>query len=545
MKWVNKTRSIACVFSLLNAHGIVRYSSLAVLHSALIVLIPFGCGAFIDALIYGGNPFVVFGIVFALALVAFFLNTWVKGIIQRIARTKELDLQFQLLDAFQSMTPGATDGYKSGEVAMKFFRDANMAYSFLGNAYPMLLGAVASILFSLAMAVYKNPLIALLYFVFLPFMVFALFPYAGHFRCLNHSIRALYDKSTNGIFEFMQVFPFLKSIDAGDRYVHSPQAKFRAFHKMNRKNDRCTIMFEAVNKGVLFLGEYSILGVAGWLAWRKSIPVGDVVVFQMLFLSVLNAFSGLFQLLPSLSLASESVCSMNELLKSKEKEDIESGEVINSANGDICVKHLSFAYPKSERHIFDDFSCHIKGGSIVALTGANGTGKTTFLRLITGYIEPQSGSIEIAGKNLKDWQKRSFRRKIAAVFQDSLLISGTIRDNITLKNENYSEAEISEAVRLSGMDSVIARLQDGLEYRIGIDRGGLSGGERQKLAIARALIRKPDILIFYKVTNHLDCAAKCKVEDLISSLRGKVTVFLVSHNPEVLALCDQRIELTA
>ncbi len=545
MKWENKIRSVACVFTLLNAQGIVLYSALAVLHSALIVLIPFGSGAFIDTLIYGGKPCVVFGVIFALALVAFFLNTWAKGMSQRIARKKELDLQFQLLDAFQSMTPGATDGYKSGEVAMKFFRDANMAYSFLGNAYPMLLGAVTSILFSLAMVLYKNSVIAWLYFVFLPFMVFVLLPYAGHFRCLNRSIRALYDKSTNGIFEFMRVFPFLKSIDAGDGYILSPQAKFRAFHRMNRKNDRYTIIFEAVNKGVLFLGEYSILGVAGWLAWRKLIPVGDVVVFQVLFLSVLNAFSGLFQILPSLSSASESVCSMNELLKSKETENVTSGEIIPVANGDILVRHLSFAYPQTERLIFDDFSCRIKGGSIVAITGANGTGKTTFLRLITGYIEPQSGRIEIAGKSLKEWQRRSFRRKIAAVFQDSLLISGTIRDNITLKNEKYAESEIAEAVRLSGMDSVIARLPEGLEHRIGIDGGGLSGGERQKLAIARALIRKPDILIFDEVTNHLDCEARCKVENLIDSLRGKITLFLVSHDPEIIALCDQQIELTA
>ncbi len=521
------------------------YSVLAVVYSALVVLIPFGIGVFINALIYGGRPFVVFCIIFALALVALLLNALTKDMIQRIARKKELDLQLQLFDVFQSLKPGATDGYKSGEVAMKFFRDANTAYSFLGNVYPMLLGAVASILFSIAMVLCKNPVIALLYFLFLPFMAIALLPYAGRFRYLNRSIRTLYDKSINGIFEFMQVFPFLKSIDAGDGYVLAPQAKFRAFHRMNRKNDRCTIIFEAVNKGVLFLGEYSILGVAGWLAWQKSIPVGDVVVFQVLFLSVLNAFSGLFQVLPSLTLASESVCSMNELLESTETENVMTGDVIPVANGDILVRHISFAYPQSERLIFDDFSCRIKGGSIVAITGANGTGKTTFLRLITGYIEPQSGVIEIAGKNLKEWQKRSFRRKIAAVFQDSLLISGTIRDNITLKNEKYSESEIAEVVRLSVMDSVIARLPAGLEHRIGIDGGGLSGGERQKLAIARALIRKPDILIFDEVTNHLDCEAKCKVENLIGSLRGRATLFLVSHDPEIIALCDQQIELMA
>ena len=394
---------------------------------------------------------------------------------------------------------------------------------------------------ALIMVVYKNPLIALLYLAFLPLMAVVLLPYTEYFRRLNHAIRTLYDKSMNGIFEFMRIFPYLKLMDVGEQYVHSPKVRFRSFRKMNSKNDSCIILFESINKFILFLGEYFILGVAGWLAWKKFIPVGDVVIFQMLFLAVLNAFSGLFQLLPSLETTAESIRSMDELLKSEETEDITSGEEIPSARGDIVFRHISFCYPKTTRKIFDDFSCNIKGGSIVTVTGANGTGKTTFLRLVTGYLEPQKGSIEIASRKLSKWQKKSFRRRIASVFQDSLLITGTIRDNITLKNTDYTETEILEAIRLSGADSVIKRMPEGLEHRIGCDGGGLSGGERQKIAIARALIRKPDILIFDEVTNHLDYESRIMVKKLLVQMRGKKTIFLVSHDPDLIKLSDQEI----
>lgn len=543
MKSRDKKYFMCSVFALLNTPGIIWYSILAILYSALIVLIPFLTGAFVNALVYGGSPFVIFLGLSCVAFAAWLLNIWTRYMIQNIARQKELDLQFRLLVAFQSMKPEAIDRYKNGEVAMKFFRDAGMASVFLSNHYPTLLGAGTSIFFALAMVLYKNPLIALLYLIFLPLMAVILFPYTKRFRRLNHAIRTLYDKSMNGIFEFMQIFPFLKSLNAGERYANYPKARFKSFRKLNCKNDRCAVCFEGINKFIMFLGEYSILGVAGWFAWKKSIPVGDIVIFQMLFLSVLNAFSGLFQLLPTFESTAESIRSMNELLKSEDTEDIESGEAISSANGDISIQHVSFAYPCSERMILHDFSCHIKSGNIIAVTGANGTGKTTFLRLLMGYLEPQSGSIMIAGKNLALLQKKSFRRRIASVFQDSLLITGSLRDNITLKNRDYTETDITEAIQLSGTDSIVKRMPNGLEHRIGCDGGGLSGGEQQKVAIARALIRKPDILIFDEVTNHLDYESRIKIRELISQMRGKTTVFLVSHDPELIALCDQEIIL--
>lgn len=533
--------SFFCILPLLNVPGIVRYSLLLVLHSALVVTIPFLSGAFIDALVYGGTALGVFLCLAGSAFTALLLNVWTRGMIQNIARRKEQDLQLSLLLAFQSLKPGVTNGCKTGEVAMKFFRDTGVASIFLSTYYPMLLGTSTSILLALVMVLCKNPLIALLYLVFLPLMLAAFLPYTERFRHLNRTIRTLYDNSMNKVFEFMLIFPFLKSMDAGERHVSIPGARFRALRKMNLENDRCAVQFEGTNKLILFLGEYSVLGVAGWLAWKKHIPVGDIVTFQMLFLSVLNAFSGLFQLLPSVETTAESVRSMNELLKSKDVEDVLSGEIIPSAGGDISIRHLSFRYPRAERRIFEDFSCEIKGGSVVAVTGANGTGKTTFLHLITGDIEPQSGSIVIAGKKLAHWQKRSFRRKTASVFQDSLLITGTIRDNITLKNQNYSEAEIADALRLSGADSIVKRMPDGLDHPIGGEGGGLSGGERQKIAIARALIRRPDILIFDEVVNHLDYQSRMKIRQLIVQMRGKMTIFLATHDPDMRKLCDQEI----
>ena len=265
-------------------------------------------------------------------------------------------------------------------------------------------------------------------------------------------------------------------------------------------------------------------------------------MFQILFLSVLNSFSGMFQMLPNWKTARESMDSVCELLNTPDTEDVDSNQPVPSAFADISVKNLSFQYTGT-KPVFHDFSCEIKAGTIVALTGINGSGKTTLLKLLTGYLTPSSGHVEIGGKPLGSCQLKSFRQKISYVFQDSLLISGTLKDNITLKNIRYTEADIFEALLLSGADELVSRVPGGLNYKVGQNGDGLSGGERQKIAVARALIRKPEILVFDEVTNHLDYQSRTRVRDLILSFRGKVTVFMVSHDPELVKLCDQEINL--
>ena len=326
-------------------------------------------------------------------------------------------------------------------------------------------------------------------------------------------------------------------------FAELPYSRFAKFRQINNFSDFTNIRFELYNRLILFSGEVCILGVAGYFAWKKVITVGEVVFFQVLFLSVLNAFSSLFQLLPMRENIREAKQSIEELHKYGEVEDCNTGKEFTRFTGDIIAENISFHYPDSERMIFDNFTCRISPGSIVAVTGVNGQGKTTLFKLLTGYLEPTAGKILIGNENLLIFNKVSFRSKIAYVFQDSLLITGTLQDNITLKNPCYTKSDIARALTRSGADSVVARMPEGLNHKIGFDGSDLSGGERQKIAIARALIRNPEILIFDEVTNHLDYTSRLKMRDLIISLRGRVTVLLVSHDPELTALCDQEINL--
>ena len=203
---------------------------------------------------------------------------------------------------------------------------------------------------------------------------------------------------------------------------------------------------------------------------------------------------------------------------------------------------IAFAYPGADtRPVAKDFSATFRAGKVVALVGANGTGKTTLLKLATAALEPQSGEILVNGSPLSTLDDGFFRRRIGIVFQGCLLVSGTIRDNITLRDPVFTKEDIDEAVALSGLDEVVRRLPDGLDTRVGLNGQSLSGGEMQRLAIARALIRKPGILVLDEVTNHLDADARGAFGKLLRRLAPGRIVLVVSHDPALVDLCDEKI----
>ena len=528
---------------LLKRRSVAVYTVLAVVRAALLVAAPLLLGRVVDSLVSHTPPIRIFLCLLATALAGAILEWRLRLLVLRISRDAELELQLRLLTKFQSLSPGKSGRTPPGETALKFFRDVPILGEFLRSFYPQFLGAACAVAFSLAAALNKSFVIAGLFLVFIPLLVLPSGMWKSKFRRLRQALRRFNDLSMSKVFECMHVFAYLKSLAADAPYFWRTGELLNRGISLNRRHDRSEADFEHANRAVLFLGEYTVLAVSCVLAYRGKIPVGDVVVFQALFLAVLNALAGVFRLLPNLENVRESLRSVNELLTDDAVEEVDSGVIVNAA-GDIKAGNVFFSYPGGKREILRGFSATIPGGSIVGVTGENGAGKTTLLKLLTGALVPSSGGVNVGGVDLKNCSLAAFRAQVASVFQETLLITGTIRDNITLKDNRYTAADIDRALKLSGADALVARMPDGLDHRIGFnDGGGLSGGERQKLAIARALIRRPDILIFDEVTNHLDYGSRLKMRDLLTGLRGRTTVLLVSHDPELLRLCDREIRL--
>lgn len=208
---------------------------------------------------------------------------------------------------------------------------------------------------------------------------------------------------------------------------------------------------------------------------------------------------------------------------------------------ELSVSGVSFAYDLNDFQL-KNISLTASGGEIIALVGPSGSGKSTIIKLLLGILEPQSGKIRINQHDFKDISGTSFRSKIAIVSQQSRLLSGSVKENLTLMNPDATNEECLSALELVGLMPLINRSQDGLGMAVGEDGIKLSGGERQRLSLAGAFLRRPHLMILDEPTNHLDPILRQELIPIIKKMarsQPNLIVILVSHEPDIIRQTDR------
>ncbi len=526
--------------TILSSPAIVfAYSPLLIALTVAGIAVPFATGRFIDSLVGGMSPVAPFVTLCVLLFVRAIMTPCLQRFILSRARIIELMLQEKTICAIMDLPPPELSPLAEGTFVAKLTRDTYAVGGFVTGLYPHLLTAIVT-MFAAGFALYsRSPALGFAFMAFIPLSIALFLPFSRHFATTSHAVRKRSDGAFAVLFDFFHSLPFLQILAAGHRFADSPRKSLAALKDGNCAMDRLTVAFGAILNSILVAGEVAVLGLAGMFAAKGSIPVGDVVVYQMLFLTAMQSVQGIVSLLPETAALREGIDSLGEILN--REPPILQGRRLDSIES-IEFRNVTFAYPGSDaRPVIKDFSAIFRVGRVVALVGDNGTGKTTLLKLATAALEPQSGEILVNGQQLKTLDAYAFRRSIGAVFQDSLLVSGTVRDNITLRDPAFTEECIKEAVMLSGLGEVVERLPNGLDTRVGLNGQSLSGGEMQRLAIARALVRKPDILVLDEVTNHLDADARETFGKLLRRLALGRIVLVVSHDPALIDLCDEKI----
>ncbi len=516
------------------------YSPLLVAQTAAGIAVPFATGRFIDALVAGSPPAAPFAILAALLLARAALSPCLQRLVLSRSRNIELDIQNRVLDAVMGFPPAELSPLADGTLVAKLTRDAGAVGRFVSGLYPRLLAAVVT-MFAAGLALHsRSAALSISFAAFIPFCIGLFIPFARRFATSSHAVRKKSDGAFSALFDFFRSLPFLRMLDAERRFADAPRRSMRELRDGNDEMDSLTTAFGALLGAVLVVGEVAVLGVAGMFAAKGAIPVGDVVVYQMLFLAAMQSVQGIVSLLPETATLREGVDSLNEILAHAPPS---SGGRKFDALESVEFRNVTFAYPGADarRAVVKDFSAVFRAGRVVALVGANGAGKTTLLKLATAALEPQSGEILVNGSPMPSLDEGVFRRKIGIVFQDSLVVSGTVRDNITLRDPAFTEEDVVEAIALSGLGEVVGRLPDGLDTRVGLGGQSLSGGEMQRLAIAHALVRKPGLLVLDEVTNHLDADARAAFGKLLRRLAPGRIVLVVSHDPALIDLCDEKI----
>ncbi|XP_074990696.1 antigen peptide transporter 2 [Calonectris borealis] len=211
--------------------------------------------------------------------------------------------------------------------------------------------------------------------------------------------------------------------------------------------------------------------------------------------------------------------------------------------GHVAFQRVSFAYPTRPEHlVLQDVSFELRPGEVTALAGLNGSGKSTCAGLLERFYEPGAGEVLLDGVPLRDYEHRYLHRQVALVGQEPVLFSGTIRDNITFGLEGCGEEEVRAAASAAGALGFISALERGFDTDVGEKGGQLSAGEKQRIAIARALVRQPTVLILDEATSALDGEGEVALQQWVRS-RGARTVLLITHCPRMLGAADRVVVL--
>ena len=276
------------------------------------------------------------------------------------------------------------------------------------------------------------------------------------------------------------------------------------------------------------------------MALKSGVGVADYYAFNAAYGMVSGAFMSLAGIAMTLA-QFRPVMAMAQPIMDAEPEVSEGKQVIDRISGAIEVNNVSFRYREDMPLILDDLSLKIKPGQYVAIVGQTGCGKSTLMRILLGFEKPQKGAVYYNGKDLNTIDLKSLRRKIGVVMQNGKLFQGDIYSNIVISAPQLTVDQAWEAAEMAGIAEDIRRMPMGMHTIISEGSGGISGGQRQRLMIARAIAPKPKILMFDEATSALDNITQKTVSDSLEKL--KCTRIVIAHRLSTIRACDRIIYL--
>ena len=278
-----------------------------------------------------------------------------------------------------------------------------------------------------------------------------------------------------------------------------------------------------------FLVQAFLLAIGGSMVLHHHLSVGALVAYFLYVNRFFQPIQLLVQQYNSLQQSQSSIVKLRTLLET-EPDIMNSRDApdISSLNGAISFNHVDFGY-RSDRLVLHDVTFSIAPGETIALVGPTGGGKSTIAKLITRFYDPSSGTIAIDGHNLRDINQLSLRRQLGVVPQEPFLFAGTIRDNLIFARDYISDEELNSAIDKIGLREMIERLPDGIDTTVHERGQSLSTGERQLLAIGRAFLANPRVLVLDEATSSLDLQSEVAVERALDAILEQRTAILIAH----------------
>ncbi len=465
-----------------------------------------------------------------------YIHTWLYA---KSVRDVERRLREALVVKLQMLSISFHKETQSGRLQSKIMRDVEQIQTLSSQIFLTVLTTMLNIVVSFGVVLTRSPVIFLFYILTMPVAIFLVVVFKGRIKDYNRSFRREMEETSAKVMEMVEMVPVARAHALEKQETRKMGTQLDQIARKGLKLDMVQTYFSSISWVAFQVFQVLCLAFTTWMAYRKVIGIGDITLYQSYFTSIVAQISNLIALLPIISKGLESIDSVGDIICANDVEDTENKKKLDYVRGEIAFRHLSFSYPKNERPVLNDLNLTIHEGETVAFVGASGSGKTTIINLAIGFLKPDSGQVLIDGCNMEEINLQSYRRHIAVVPQQSVLFTGTVRENITYGLEDYPEEKLKEVIQAANLEDMVAKLPEGLDTVLTEHGENLSGGQRQRISLARAFARDPKILILDEATSALDSVSEKKIQDSIHRLVKGRTTLIVAHRLSTIRDADK------
>jgi subfamily B ATP-binding cassette protein MsbA len=449
------------------------------------------------------------------------------------------DLRNDLFQHIQRLSHSYFQKHQSGAIVSRITADIHAAQQFVGSAMSNVWMDLCACTFYLVLLFAMDAQLTCAALLVLPLHILCMRVYGEKSRRSSKRVQEALEGFSGDLHERIGGYALVKSFAAEAREARGFFGRSRGLHKLVMRNARLNIFSSTI---VHWLTEVATLGLiwyGGYRVLKGHATVGEVVAFVHLLQQLYFPINRISEMNRTVNTSLAAIERVFEVFDTQpDVREAATAVRLPRLQGAVVFEHVSFGYT-AQRKTLDDVELHIRPGEMVALVGLSGAGKSTLVQLIPRFFDPHSGRVLVDGIDVRQARLKSLRSQIGIVAQETLLFSGTIRDNIVYGRPDATAEQLEAVARAAYVDEFVERLPERYDMALGERGAQLSGGQRQRIAIARAFLADPRILILDEATSALDSESEHLIQDALKRLMQGRTSLVIAHRLSTILHADR------